>query len=224
MAIISVEFVLSTTTVTVPSAAQSVVALWAMDMGPNGSVMTSLALSGGASAFTLHVNVPTVAASYERNVGVASATVGSTGTQTITVTPSATPVQGPTVYLVWFDDNITTRVRDTDGVNEQSTTAPSITVDSGSTDIVLGIDAKYNQTLPTTPSGWTSLSGYGYLSQGSKVSQCNVPGASSTTFVGQDANWSAAAAISIAPAGGGASTSLPPIPSLLQRVPALRMR
>lgn len=212
--LISVSQAFGTESVTVPSDATGVALLWALDMGPNGSTLTSVTL-GGASSFTILQNVPTVAASFERNGGCAFATITTTGSQTFTPTPSAAATQGPTYYLCWVKDlNAGDEVRASAGDNTESTNALSINCASSASDLVLAIEAGFSGSVPATASGWTAQSSVAYNSQGSKVSSCDSPGASTTTFDAQSESWSVAAMISIKATGGGggvARITMPPM-------------
>ena len=183
--------------VTVPADATHVFAQWAFDCGTNGGTVTALSL-GGAGSFTFLDNVPSVAATFKRNVGQAWAAISSTGSQTLSPTFSGPQAQGPQFMLHFVKDVLATAfVRDHDAAKDESTNAISLTIDSATSDLVLGFDAKYSGQ-PGTPAGWTSLGGSaGYSSQGCRASSCDSPGASATTFDSQGESWSAAAVLSI---------------------------
>lgn len=194
--------------VTVPTGALGVVAFWAFDRGTNGSTLSTISLTG-SGAFTILQNVPTVAASFERCGGVAVANVTSTGSQTLDITLPGPPTQGAQYALVFVDENVTGIVRASGGANTASTDPLSVTVTTGSGDLVIALDASYN-AVPGTASGWTSQSSGGvYNGQGYRVSTANSPGSSSTTFDAQNESWSVAVVVALT----GSDTTPPTLTS-----------
>lgn len=195
--------------VTVPSGAEIVLAFWSIDLASNGSTLSSITL-GGSGTFNVRENIPTVGASFERNVGCADAIVSSTGSQTLTLTFSSGTAQGPAIFLAFFDDVDTgDYFLDSFAVNEASSTAPSGSVTSEASGAVFGIDARYGSVV-TAHSGWTTPTNgtiTAFNSQSAKLQYANSPGASSTSFTSPNPNWSAIALISLK-GSGGASYSL----------------
>lgn len=189
--------------VTVPSDCNAIYGFWFYYSG---------SAQGGLSAATIGTTAFTKAST---KVGLAGYFSGGviiwynppTGSQTVSITWSPAVDIGPLVILVFVKDADTTGERDADAIAGYTGTA--VTIDTNTTDLVIKAAAEYNDVMPGTGTGWTSIQ---TGSTGSpcdmRVSICDSPGASTTTC-NAEATGTYLTLVAIAiKAGAAAATSL----------------
>lgn len=184
--------------VTVPGDAQAVVVLWAYWGTADGQGILSLG-SNFASTFTIaELNGGQIVANAAA-VGVAYATVTSTGSKTITPTWDAAPSYGPVFMLAWIKGiNTGDWVRATNNDHRSGGTTSSAAVSSAATDLVLALDHRAEATSPGTEAGWTShLIQQDIQGASGRLRTADSPGASTTTATAQNLSWSTISIISI---------------------------
>ena len=177
---------------TVPSDAQLVV-VHAANYASAGDSTLSLS-SNFAGSFTVYFDGDT----FGDCVYVAHALVNSTGAKTITPTWSNTLTGGPLFFVSYIKDIDTASYLRDVGVystGSASSTA-SDTLATQSTDLVLVLD-KDGASLPTTISGYTSVSNQTNNAEYGRLQTCNSPGTSSTTITTVGTNYACLGAIAL---------------------------
>lgn len=97
------------------------------------------------------------------------------------------------------DGDYTTGWRNAVGDSDTGSTALSVSLSTNTTDLVLKYDTRYEtgETPPGTTTGYTSIATHGNNDDGSRLSSCDSPGASSTTITSEDEFYSVVVAVSI---------------------------
>ena len=177
--------------ITVPADAQAVVI-----HAHNGCTATNQTLTI-SSDFTGTFTV--IDSGEQNNCSVGYAVVTSTGSKNLTLTWSATMLEGPTVYIS-FIKNINTAdwVRDADVAGTTSGgTARTIVFTTNTSDLLLVVNDN-DAATPTTISGFTSIATTGTTySQPTRLQSCNAPGSSTTSVTGTSTVYDVLSGISI---------------------------
>lgn len=194
---------------TVPNDTTAIYFFWCFNTGAaNTPAPTSLTIE---SVSYDEIVAYTTGAANDSCAGVAAWYNPGTGAnQTIDVTWGDTPLSGdgPICYIVCTKDGDTTGWRDADADGAAATTATTVTIDSETTDFLLGFNANVELTVPGTPAGWTSEDAHQNNSAEGRLSS-RAGLATSTTFDGQDEDYGAVAAVSIKEAITGITIEVP---------------
>lgn len=190
--------------VTVPSDCNAVYGFWFYYSG---------SAQGGVSAATIGTTAFTKAST---KAGLGAYFSGGviiwynppTGSQTVSITWNPTVDLGPLVILVFVKDADTTGERDADAII--GFTGTSVTIDTNTTDLVIKAAAEYNDVVPGTGTGWTSIqTGSTADPTEMRVCTCNSPGASTTTCTAEaTGDYVSLVAISIKEGAAGAKSLL----------------
>lgn len=188
-------------TITVPASAQLVIVH--ASTYASGGLTLSLS-SDFAGTFTT-----TTAGDGSDKCHIAYAVVSSTGTKTITPVWSAAVTDGP-IFVVTFVNNVNTsdflREAKAYNVNTQGSTT-STTITSSVSDLVLALERQALTTaIPTTMSGFTSITTSGINNIGTRLQSCDAPGSATTTLQSSGTDFPGFAAISIKAVSVGAYT------------------
>lgn len=208
VSILSVVFVTTSGgTVTVPTGAQGVVAFHTHYAGVVGSSLNTISL-GGASSFTIAQDIG-VSASNSSAQSVSYATISSTGSQTFSFSLDHAASEGPIFCLVFVDGiNTSDWIRQTAAQAQPGTTNPSGTVNSSTTDKVLGFNQKFN-AIPATVTGWTSQATQAVTnSEAARLNTADSPGATTTTFTATNSDFSSVGVVSIKEGSSGVSGTI----------------
>lgn len=190
----------SSTSVTVPSDCNLVVAFWAHWDGNGGSTLSSLTLNG--VGFTVQSQRAEGSPADANGVGVATLVNPATGSQTFAWTWSAGGArsEGGEIVLVYIKDantgdpyraagNDYCRLQVVDG-------APSVSISSNTTDLVLGFAECYTGTNPALSGSTPFIDNAAVNSHIYDVGQITA-GASSTTVTMNAVDYSCVAGISL---------------------------
>ena len=211
MAVSILSVVFATTsggTVTVPTGAQGVVAFHTHYAATNGSSLATISL-GGASSFTIANDIGVVAATGANSQSVSYATISSTGSQTFSFSLDHAAAEGPIFCLVFVNGiNTSDWIRQTAAQAQPGTTNPTGTVNSSTTDMVLGFNQKFN-AIPATVTGWTSQATQAVTnSEAARLNTANSLGATTTTFTATSSDFSSVGVVSIKEGSSGVSGTL----------------
>src|SRR5690606_20537346 len=187
--------------VTVPEDAQAVFVLGTYYFNGSGNPLTSITGSF-TGAWTILPQLALNAAF--PGAFIAHAEVTATGNQTITPVFQQSPSEGP-LFAVAFVKDITYAdlVRDSGHDGDESTNPVSVTVDSATTDLLIGLLQAFDTPALGTPAGCTSLATGNNVSEDGRLFSVDSSGASTTTVDGVDENYSTLSLVAIKAAGGG---------------------
>jgi hypothetical protein len=191
----------------VPADCTVIVAFWAHFDGNNNTTLSGLTLNG--ASFTTQAELAEGATTDESGVGVAVLANPATGSQTLAWTWSAGGArsEGGEIVLVYVTGADTVSPAHNAAVDARiGSTAPSVTVDSTTTDLVLGFVQSFSGSPPL-------LTGTVFINNGTVNSEVydvaqEVAGAASTTFNVTNVDYASMAAISIRVASGDVSVGL----------------